>query len=280
MTVSRWNIDGRGGSEAAVGFDLLGTRVGISSDSGTALESLIGVAPPAATLCPYGSTVERLFVDTGSAGSGGGLYFESRGNEELLRFDRLGPAELKAVESKLQLVFALAAAPDTLFLHAGAVAFGQRGILIAGNTYSGKTTLIAELVSRGAGYFTDDCAVITAGGLLFPNPSRLGIRTSRFEREPRSAAELGSADATLPVPVTDIYFTSFEAGAVFEPQRLTDGAAALEVLGSFFYPAVVDHYPAECIRFASSLAAKARVYAGTRAEAADAADVIERRARQ
>ena len=56
-------------------------------------------------------------------------------------------------------------APETI--HAGCVAIGGRGVLIAGRSGSGKSDLALRLVDRGAVLVSDDYTLLTrAGGRL------------------------------------------------------------------------------------------------------------------
>src|SRR6478752_5303275 len=64
-------------------------------------------------------------------------------------------------------------APDAVFVHAGAVAVDGSVIIIPGDSFSGKTTLVSELVQRGATYFSDEFAVIDKDGLIHPYPKPL-----------------------------------------------------------------------------------------------------------
>ena len=67
-------------------------------------------------------------------------------------------------------------ATDGFFIHAGVVAHRGRGIVIPGDSFSGKTTLVAELVRAGAGYYSDEFAVIDAEGLVHPYARPLSFR--------------------------------------------------------------------------------------------------------
>lgn len=65
-----------------------------------------------------------------------------------------------------------------LLIHAGAVASGDRGLLLPGRAGSGKTTLTASLILAGFTYATDEMAVIgTADSLLQPFPKALNLKT-------------------------------------------------------------------------------------------------------
>lgn len=55
------------------------------------------------------------------------------------------------------------AAGETV-LHASAVAFAGRGLLILGRAGQGKSTLALEMMSRGAGLIADDRTILTRHG--------------------------------------------------------------------------------------------------------------------
>ncbi|HSI88469.1 MAG TPA: hypothetical protein VK918_05390, partial [Pyrinomonadaceae bacterium] len=55
-----------------------------------------------------------------------------------------------------------------VFVHAGAVAWKGRGIIIPANSGKGKTTLVVELAKLGAEYYSDEYAVFDAEGNLHP----------------------------------------------------------------------------------------------------------------
>lgn len=63
-----------------------------------------------------------------------------------------------------------------LFVHAGCVSWRNRGIVIPGRSYAGKTTLTRALVEAGATYYSDDYAVIDREGMIWPFPRRLHVR--------------------------------------------------------------------------------------------------------
>src|SRR5215211_2276681 len=59
-------------------------------------------------------------------------------------------------------------APAHIFVHAGVVAHRGHAVLIPGMTFSGKTTLVAELVRAGATYYSDEYAALDEDGLVHP----------------------------------------------------------------------------------------------------------------
>lgn len=63
-----------------------------------------------------------------------------------------------------------------LILHAGAVQYGDRAVLVVGEMGAGKSTLVTGLVRRGADYLTDEAvAVDTTAGLVTPYPKAVGL---------------------------------------------------------------------------------------------------------
>jgi hypothetical protein len=66
-----------------------------------------------------------------------------------------------------------------LLLHAGAVAFAGRGLLLPAASGSGKTTLVAGLLAAGSGYLSDEVAVLSPDTLqLHPFPRSLCVKST------------------------------------------------------------------------------------------------------
>jgi len=61
-------------------------------------------------------------------------------------------------------------------IHATACAFGERGVVVAGWSESGKTEVALALCETGAGFVADKWTVLTADRELLPFPARVGIR--------------------------------------------------------------------------------------------------------
>ena len=94
-------------------------------------------------------------------------------------------------ESDLKLYVA-EAARQRIFLHAGVVGWRGSAIVIPGRSFSGKTTLVAELVRAGATYYSDEYAVLDARGRVHPYPRPLAIRQGLVGNQKKcSVEELG-----------------------------------------------------------------------------------------
>lgn len=102
-------------------------------------------------------------------------------------------------------------ARDRIFLHAGAVSRNGKAIIIPGRSFSGKTTLVAELVKRGCEYLSDEYAVIDKYGMVHPFPKKLSIRgiIDDIRQVDFEVEELGGRRLEFPVPVGYLLLTAF-----------------------------------------------------------------------
>ncbi len=69
--------------------------------------------------------------------------------------------------------------PDRVFVHASVAGWRGKAILLPGNSLSGKTTLVAELVRSGAEYYSDEYAVLDSEGWVHPYPGFLMEKAER-----------------------------------------------------------------------------------------------------
>ncbi len=123
-------------------------------------------------------------------------------------------------------------AVDRLFIHAGAVGWKGKAIILPGTSFIGKSTLVAELVRRGAVYYSDDFAIFDREGLLHPFPRTLTMRAddenyTRFDLTP---SDLGGETGNEPLIVGTVLLTEYKQGAEWEPQILTAGKGVLEMM--------------------------------------------------
>jgi len=63
-----------------------------------------------------------------------------------------------------------------VFIHAGVVGWKGRAIIIPARSFKGKSTLTAELVRRGALYYSDEYAVLDDKARVHPFPKLLSLR--------------------------------------------------------------------------------------------------------
>jgi hypothetical protein len=162
-------------------------------------------------------------------------------------------------------------APAHVFVHAGVVALGGVAIVLPGHSFAGKTTLVRELVERGATYYSDDFAVFDAAGRVQPFLKPLSIRGQDGLQVEVGAERLGSVVATAPAPVGMMVFTSYNPASVWNPSVLSPGTALLRL---------VEHTLPIRVNPAFSLAVLRRavtgclVWASQRCDAGEVADRI------
>ncbi|HEY5198293.1 MAG TPA: hypothetical protein VIJ51_14835 [Solirubrobacteraceae bacterium] len=138
--------------------------------------------------------------------------------------------QIVALEAAIRTHVAVSS-PDYVFVHAGVVAVGDRALLVPGFSFAGKTTLVAELVRRGATYYSDEYAVLDASGQVHPYPKKLSLRLGAGRRQTEtSVTELGGRAGTEPAQVALVAVTSYRPGAVWSPVRLSAGRGALLLL--------------------------------------------------
>jgi hypothetical protein len=164
-------------------------------------------------------------------------------------------------------------APEHIFVHAGVVSVGGRAVVLPGFTYTGKTTLTRALVEAGGVYYSDEFAVIDAGGLVHPYPKPLSIRDpdASGRTTETAAAALGGATGREPAAPGLIAITSYRPRATLAPVRLSSAAAMLALLGHTI-PARTR--PEQSMAALRAAVQGARAWRSERGEAAQAARAI------
>ena len=114
-----------------------------------------------------------------------------------------------------------------VFVHAGVVGWGGRAIVIPGRSFSGKTTLVAELVRAGASYYSDEFAVIDRQGRVLPYPQPLQLRDPHTYRQTRCPVrKLGGTAGDVPLPVGLVLFSKYKERLVGFHGRSLQASAA------------------------------------------------------
>jgi hypothetical protein len=105
------------------------------------------------------------------------------------------------------------ATSDMTFLHAGVVGWQGRAIVLPGRSFSGKTTLVREMLRLGATYYSDEFAVVDNSGLVHPFARPLGIRVNSSPTQTKYTADrLGAASGIKPLPMGMAVICKYEAG--------------------------------------------------------------------
>ena len=143
---------------------------------------ITSLSVPPAVLDLVRSTLQDLLVaDDQSTPYASSVEIEPEGTYRILADGRTFRSKLEAewVPDHLVRMLLLAeldAHPERLHLHAGAVAVENRGVVIAGFSGHGKSTLTTALVRSGFDYLTDERVAIDSDSLTvsgFPKPISL-----------------------------------------------------------------------------------------------------------
>jgi hypothetical protein len=163
-------------------------------------------------------------------------------------------------------------APSHIFVHAGAVALGDRALLLPGPNFSGKSALVAALVTAGATYYSDEYAVLDLQGLVHPYARPLSIRSETDRWGTYTSPEsLGGGAGTAPLRVGLIVATNYVPGAVWAPERGDAGAGALALLAN----ALPARSRTEAtVHTVARAAMNARTLSGPRGEADETARIL------
>ena len=174
-------------------------------------------------------------------------------------------------ETNLRLTIA-EAARRRVFVHAGVVGWKGQAILIPGRSFSGKTTLVAELVRAGATYYSDEYAVLDEKGRVHPFLKPLSIRESGgFEQTEYTVEALGGEAGKKPLPVGLVLISNYKSGARWRPQRLSPGQGALEMLA---HTLNARRKPGVALSTLHQVASRASVLKSRRGEARQVVDSI------
>lgn len=215
-------------------FTSYGVRFGVRVNDPSILEPLSNRMPPG-TKPSAAKFVDHLYSVAGfPKASNGRIHRFNLGYWNLLRFARSRNfAELlDSFESHIQLTVA-EFAPRRIFVHAGVVGWNGRAILFPGLSFSGKTTLVDQLIRRGATYYSDEYAVIDPQGRVHAYPRPLGIRSQGNASTTKITAEqIGATVGSKPLRVGLVVSTRFKEGSRWRPRPLTRGKGVLELMSN------------------------------------------------
>jgi hypothetical protein len=243
-------------------FSAFGVNFAISSDAGDMLRDSLGYLPPGCTrTSSVGAHIEYSVTHHSGAGANG-ISSLARNGRNLFRCE-----DRTEFLERLGSIIALDVADNSrefVFVHAGVVGWGKRAIVIPGRSFSGKTTLVAELVRAGAKYYSDEFAVIDGYGRVFPYPQPLQLRDPRTYRQTRCPVErLGGAAGDVPLPIELILFSKYKEDANWLPQRLSPGIGCLQMLNNTISARSA---PAIALRILNQAVSKAAMVKGLRGD--------------
>ncbi len=254
-----------------IGFLCYGARCGLCFDDFNISKNIKRLLPPYHELIDFDPNGQIYRLVTKAEEDLNGLYL----NGELIhRIKDFSEDIFDSIQSKIQMSLAVILPPEMYLLHAGAVVFEKVGILIPGDSFSGKTTLTREFLRAGAEYYSDDCAVIDKNGNLYPYSKTLSVRNFRQESEIVEAEKMGAVLGRQPRPVRLIILAEYEDKQIWQSHRVSQGEAVWEISKNLFYPTSMTLYPAETLRTLANLATCATTLRGVRGEASETVEKI------
>jgi hypothetical protein len=156
-------------------------------------------------------------------------------------------------------------------VHAGAVLIGDKALLLPGASHAGKSSLVAELLRRGAVCFSDEYALLDSEGRVHVYPRALLIRQSNSHQTPVRAEECGARVADRPAKVGWILALQYDRSGNWEVNQVPQSSALLTLLQNT--PHVFADRPQMLPAFQRAVEL-AECYAGRRGEASDAVEQI------
>lgn len=217
------------------------------------------------------------------APEGAGLVFRISTNGDGRSFDAYAGDRLIACNDTLPAIFALVqcltdetvvrSQPDVLAVHAGVVAWNGRAALLPGASKAGKTTLVTELLKKGAVYYSDEYALFDSQGRVHAYPRALMLRDSSGWQHPTLPSAWNAATSDSPAPARLILSVEWVTGAQWSARRMPQSEALLLLLKNT--PKEMSNSP-EILPRLRRVLSSADCYTAVRGEAAEAAGhVIE-----
>ncbi len=164
--------------------------------------------------------------------------------------------------------------PEFVFIHAGVATWRGRAVILPGASRAGKSTLVRALVNAGATYYTDEYAVLDAGGVVYPYLRHLSQREGPFGPTGRvDLADHAPSDeeARTGAPVALVALARYEEGSPWRAELLGPGTAMMAMSQHVI---AIRRRPAEAFAVMSKVVESAVVVEGVRGDATDAAERI------
>ena len=153
-----------------------------------------------------------------------------------------------------------------LFVHAGVVGWRGLAIVIPGRSYTGKSTLVAELVRRGAVYYSDEFAVLDDTGRVHPYRRTPVLRDER--RQVQDLRLMREDEPTEPLPIGLIVAGAHQQGATWRPAVVRGAQAVLPLIDN---TVLAQQESARMLRIVARVAPTVVTLRGPRSEATDVA---------
>lgn len=161
--------------------------------------------------------------------------------------------------------------PNRVFVHSGVVGINGKALLIPGNSFSGKSTLVLELVKLGAEYFSDEFAILDEQGNVHPYARPINMRTDDGKYRPYTVDVGNAGSQTVKLPVGAVLFTNYKEGSAFRPKILSP-AEGIMTITPFTLPIRIN--PAYTIRVLQQVMNSALIVRSKRTHAPRFAQIL------
>ncbi len=257
---------------AQLNFEAYGTRIGMRSNT---IDTIENVEKMLSNILPTGwneidgSVLDFIFsIIVQKRKSKKNVFYK---NGELI-LENFSPKDiLQIVDSYIRMTVG-EHSKDYVFLHAGVVGWKGKAIVIPGSSFSGKTTLVAEFVRRGALYYSDDFTVLDKNGYVHPFPRKLSLRgiIDDYRQLDFAVEELGGMRGTEPIPVGIVLLTKYKKKAKPKLKEVSSGEGMMAGLENSLS---VRQNPARVLKVLRKALNKARIYKSPRNEAGEFVDI-------
>jgi hypothetical protein len=146
------------------------------------------------------------------------------------------------------------------FLHAGVVELDGGAVIFPGRSRWGKSTLVSSLVDEGCGYLSDEYAVISPDGSVFPLSKPIRLRREDGGADFKAPPGVGAPGG---LPCAILLLTRYEKGTSWDPEPLSPGFAMLDALPTALQSRDA---PEQVLEALSALVAGAACYRGARGD--------------
>lgn len=179
------------------------------------------------------------------------------------------------LESQLRLTVA-EFTTEAVFLHAGVVGWNGCAVIIPGTSFSGKTTLVAELVRRGCLYLSDEYAVITRDGMVHPFAKKLSVRgiVNDFTQIELDVKHFGGKKSSEPLPAGFLLATRYRPNADAPIDSLAEASTGIGVMAALANSISIRRQPRLVIESVEAALSGCRIFQGERGEAGAFADLF------
>jgi hypothetical protein len=245
-----------------------GVRFQLTTDSEAMLLRMLDCAPVGTQFSVRAAGEAQEFMLLNAQGSIGYRFVI---DDEMLAED----VELRPVLNRLAsdlMVYVANNAPDYVFVHAGVVGWRGHALVLPGTSFSGKTTLVAELVRLGATYYSDEYAVIDVLGQVHAYPRDLQMRKpGGREQSPLRVEQLKGSVGSCSLPASLVVFAEYVECGQWNPELVSTGMAVLEMLR---HSIPVQRTPARVMATLAKMMESAIAFRSERGEAGDVARAL------